>query len=261
MIDAVQRCWGSLWTARAIGYRLQHDVDQGSVGMGVVVQELVPAEAAGILFTADPVTGNRDLSGISAAWGLGEAVVGGKVSPDTVTVDTVDEHIVSRETSDKQVMVVRVDKGTAERPVPESLREAPVLSDRQAVELARIGERIEQLYGTPMDIEWALFDGAFAIVQARPITALPEPEPDPPAEWRPPNPKGQYMRSSIVDLMPDPLSPLYATMGLSAINRALRRLVEEVFDSPPESIAEDTMQTINGYGYMLASYTPIPKPR
>ena len=96
MIDAVQRCWGSLWTARAIGYRLQHDVDQGSVGMEVVVQELVPAEAAGILFTADPVTGNRDLSVISAAWGLGEAVVGGKVSPDTVTVDTVDEHIVSR---------------------------------------------------------------------------------------------------------------------------------------------------------------------
>jgi pyruvate,water dikinase len=107
-----------------------------------------------------------------------------------------------------------------------------------------------------MDIEWALVDGRFAIVQARPITALPEPTPRAPTEWPLPKPKGRYMRASIIDLMPDPLTPLFATMGLSAINGGLRRLVEQLLNAPQETLPEDTVLTINGYAYMTVSYTP-----
>ncbi|MDY7041611.1 MAG: PEP/pyruvate-binding domain-containing protein, partial [Chloroflexota bacterium] len=122
VLEAVKRCWASLWTARAIGYRQRQDIDQGTVSLAVVVQLLVPAEAAGIMFTANPVSGMRDQAMISAAWGLGEAVVGGLVTPDSITVDKATGEVLARETADKQVMTVRVDKGTEERPVPPELR-------------------------------------------------------------------------------------------------------------------------------------------
>ncbi|MCP4531424.1 MAG: phosphoenolpyruvate synthase, partial [Delftia sp.] len=213
VLAAVKRCWASLWTARAIGYRARQGIDQGVVRLAAVVQLLVPAEAAGILFTANPVTGARDQIMISAAWGLGEAIVGGLVTPDNITVDKATGEVSARETADKQMMTVRVDGGTEEQPVPAELRDAPVLSDKQAAELARLSVQIEQLYKCPMDIEWTLLDGKFDIVQARPITALPEIKVEPPTEWPMPDPKGQYVRASIIDLMPDPVSPLFATMG------------------------------------------------
>lgn len=180
---AVKRCWASLWTPRAIGYRTQHKIDHSAVAPAVVVQMLVHADAAGILFTANPVNGARDQAVINAAWGLGEAIVGGAVTPDTIIVDKTTERVIEREIADKHVMTVRVDYGTEERRVPEHLRRATVLSDDQAIELARFGTQIEKLYGMPMDIEWTLTsppspllrgEGGFAIVQARPITALPE---------------------------------------------------------------------------------------
>jgi len=255
LTEAVKRCWASLWTARAIGYREQHDVDHGVVSLAVVVQLLVPAEAAGIMFTANPITGARDQATISAAWGLGEAVVGGLVTPDTLTSEKETGRMLARETAQKQVMTVRVEGGTQERPVPGELRGAQVLDDDQARELVQLGVQIEQLYARPMDIEWAQVDGEFAIVQARPITALPL-EAAPPTDWPMPDPKGRYMRQSIVDLMPDPLTPLFATMGLSAINSMMGRLVEQVFGAPAESLPTDVMLTINGYAYMTVSYTP-----
>jgi phosphohistidine swiveling domain-containing protein len=254
VIEAVKRCWASLWTARAIGYRARHDVDQRAVSLAVVVQRLVPAEAAGIMFTANPVTGARAQATISAAWGLGEAVVGGLVTPDTLTADKATGQVLTRETASKQVMTVRVAGGTQEQPVPEELIDAPVLDDAQAAELAQLGVQIEELYGMPMDVEWALADGRFAIVQARPITALPEPELPVPAEWPMPNPKGQYMRASIIDLMPDPLSPLFATMGLPAINRGIGTMCKDMFNLPVDTFSNLTM-TINGYAYQGVSFS------
>ncbi len=173
--DAVKRCWASLWTPRAIGYRTQHHVDHRAVALAVVVQTLVFADAAGVMFTAHPVNGQRDQVVIEAVWGLGEASVSGRVTPDTLVVDKATGHVRERETADKTVMTVRADDGTIERATPENLRRAPVLSDARAAELARLGAQIEQLYATPMDIEWTLAEDRFAIVQARPITALPEP--------------------------------------------------------------------------------------
>ena len=107
VLEAVKRCWASLWTARAIGYRARHGIGPDGLSLAAVVQLLVPAEAAGILFTANPVTGRRDQAVISAAWGLGEAVVGGMVTPDALTVDKASGAVVERVTADKQVMTAR----------------------------------------------------------------------------------------------------------------------------------------------------------
>jgi len=255
VLQEVKRCWASLWTARAIGYRARHDVDQSTVSLAVVVQELVPAEAAGILFTANPVSGARDQALISAAWGLGEAVVGGLVTPDSLTVDKASRQVLARETADKQVMTVRVEGGTEEQPVPEELRDAPVLNDEEAAELAQLGAQIEELYGMPMDIEWCWADGRFFIVQARPITALPEPEVEPPTEWQMPSPKGQYVRASIAELMPEPLTPLFGTLGRAAINVGTQKLMAKLGGMKEVGLAE-LVVTINDYAYYTTSFTP-----
>ncbi|MEW5869616.1 MAG: PEP/pyruvate-binding domain-containing protein [Chloroflexota bacterium] len=280
VLDAVRRCWASLWTGRAISYRARtklpvspkQEVSQGiqpdQVALAVVVQLLVPAEAAGILFTANPVNGRRDQAMISAAWGLGEAVVGGLVTPDNLVVDKTSGEVLQRDTADKQVMTVRVNGGTHEEPVPDALRQVPVLSDAAAAELARLGVQIEQLYQmtaglpVPMDIEWAWLDGAFAILQARPITALPEPpaavpaEYAPPAEWPLPRPNSQCIRASIVELMPNPLSPLFATWGFAKVNRSLKEFLGLMAVSP-DALPYDIMVTVNGYAYQDYGMTAI----
>jgi phosphohistidine swiveling domain-containing protein len=169
----VKRCWASLWTARAISYRIRNHIAPTEVSLAVVVQQLVLADAAGIMFTANPMSGRHDQIMINAAWGLGEAIVGGLVTPDTTVVDKSSGTIVTSEVNEKDVMTVRTPTGTHEEPVPEDQRRQEVLSSTQVAELAHIGMRIEQLYGQPMDIEWALAADRFFIVQARPITSLP----------------------------------------------------------------------------------------
>jgi rifampicin phosphotransferase len=191
VIAAVRRCWSSLWTARAISYRMRSQIDQTTVHLAVVVQELVPAESAGVLFTASPLDGRRDLLVINAAWGLGEAIVSGLVTPDTLTVAKADGQIIQRQTAEKQLMTVRVNGATEEQPVPEALRSAEVLDAQAAGELARLGTRIEALYGMPMDIEWARAADTFYILQARPITALPERRSPPAGRLAPAQPQGQ----------------------------------------------------------------------
>ncbi len=257
VLEAVQKCWASLWTARAIGYRARQGIGSESVALAVVVQLLVEAEAAGILFTANPLNGRRDEIVINAAWGLGEAVVGGAVTPDTVTVSKRTGRVSHRETAQKEVMTVRLTQtgrpkaGTDERPVPEALKNVPVLSDEKASELARLSSKIEALYGVPMDIEWVLADGKFAIVQARPVTALPEA----PLEWAPPNPKGTYIRTSVVDLMPEPLSPLFITLGIPALMKQMQPLGKRMIGSEPV-LAEDYITAVNSYAYMNSWFPP-----
>jgi phosphohistidine swiveling domain-containing protein len=251
--EAVQKCWASLWTTRAIGYRMQHRVDQKTVSLAVTVQELVPAEAAGILFTANPLNGRGDQMVINAAWGLGEAVVGGQVTPDTITVDKASGGVIERQTADKQVMNVRVDGATENQAVPQALRMAAVLDDESAAVLAQLGKQIEALYGKPMDIEWALSNGKFSILQARPITAMPEPEAAIQFEWKPPDPKGLYMRASAVDLMPGPLSPLFKSIGIPGMIAGVNRLGRKLLRSEPV-LPKDYFTTINGYAYGVAGF-------
>src|ERR687886_879158 len=145
LLAAVKRCWASLWTARAIGYRAHHNIRPEEVSLAVVVQELVPADVAGILFTANPITGARDEVMINAAWGLGEAIVGGLVTPDNVVVDKRTGAVVREEIADKAAMTVRTAEGTRDEPVPAGRRTQPALTPGQAAELARLGARIEEL--------------------------------------------------------------------------------------------------------------------
>jgi pyruvate,water dikinase len=256
LLEAVKACWASLWTARAMAYRQNQGIDPASVSLAVVVQRMVESEAAGILFTADPVSGRRDRTVISAAWGLGDAVVSGRVSPDTLVVDSSIGRLISRQTADKAVMTVYTADGTAERPVPDGRRREPVLGDEEALELARYGARIEDLYATPQDVEWALSDGEFFILQARPITALPEPQAESPTDWTVPNPKGFYARGSIVELLPDPLSPLFASLAPEPVGQTIQRILEDILG---EGVTTEWMMeftTINGYAYYGMVITP-----
>ncbi|MGE3660374.1 MAG: PEP/pyruvate-binding domain-containing protein [Pseudonocardia sp.] len=244
LVDAVRRCWASLWTDRAVAYRERQEVDPSSVSLAVVVQKMADADAAGVMFTANPATGRRDETVISAAWGLGESVVGGTVGTDDLVVDRAGR-VRSRTTADKAVMTVATGRGTAEAPVPLEQRCVPVLDDAQAAELARLGARVQEHFGCPEDVEWARADGEFLLVQARPITALPEPEGAPPTEWPVEDPTGMYVRAS----MPNPLSPLFADLVDPAVERSLRRLFAEGLGRDLLRDGDVGLPTINGYAY------------
>jgi len=251
VIFAVKRCWASLWTARAIGYRLRQSVPQESVHLAVVVQVLVAADVSGVLFTANPMSGSREEMIISAAWGLGEAIVGGVVTPDTLVMDRRQRQVVSREIADKETMTVRVAGVTESRPVPADKRRVGALSDEAALDLVALGERIEKLYGMPMDIEWVQCDGALAIVQARPITAMADEASDALVDWSVPDPKATYARGSLAEHTPSPVSPLFATMGLRIANQETYRLWEEITGLDPGSmfVGDGMYMPINGYVY------------
>ncbi len=248
VLEAVRQCWASLWTARAIGYRMRQRISPESVALAVVVQLLFQAEAAGILFTANPVNGRRNETVVSAAWGLGEAVVGGLVTPDTLTIDRNTHQVINRQIAEKQVMTVCFADGTHEVSVPENLRGVAVLSDAAAVELTRLAEKIEPLYGVPLDIEWAWADGQFTIVQARPITTLPAEEPAEPVTWTLPNPKAFYARGSLAEHLPNPLTPLFGSLGIRLANQATYELGIEFLGA--EAARDYQYRVMNGYTYL-----------
>ena len=171
ILEHVRRCWASLFTERAVTYRLRNGFDHRSLHMAVVVQAMVFPQAAGILFTADPVTSNRRVATVDAAWGLGEALVSGVVNGDVYTVR--DDEVVAKTVGAKQHAVHALPEGgTRERTVEPERRRQPVLTDAQVVRLVQLGRRIEAHFGRPQDIEWCLVGEDFHIVQSRPITTL-----------------------------------------------------------------------------------------
>ena len=176
ILGHVSRCWASLFTERAVTYRLRHGFDHRKVHMAVVVQKLVVPQAAGILFTADPVTSNRKVSSIEAGFGLGEALVSGLVNADGYKVRN--GQVTGKTIATKKLATWALpDGGTQERALEPERQNSPVLTDEQILRLERLGRRIEEHFGHPQDIEWCLADDAFYIVQSRPITTLyPIPE-------------------------------------------------------------------------------------
>ena len=241
LLEAVRKCWASLWTARAIAYRIKNNIDQSIMALAVVVQELVFADAAGILFTANPINGERGEAVINAAWGLGEAIVSGAVTPDSITVNKQKRKVICRETAEKLVMTVRTETGVSEQPIPDHLKKKEVLTKAQAIELLRYGMQIESLYEMPMDIEWTLAKGKFAIVQARPITSLPP-------EWKLPNPKVVYARGSFAEFVPDAVSPLFATLGIPIAKELTLKMFNDILEKDiPDCYQFDV---INGYVYI-----------
>jgi pyruvate,water dikinase len=171
ILQHISRCWASLFTERAVTYRLRNGSEHRKVHMAVVVQQMVFPEAAGILFTADPVTSNRRVSCVEAAFGLGEALVSGRVNADTYQVR--DGEVVAKAVGEKRLAVRALPGGgTEERAIDPAQQEQPALTNAQVVRLAELGRRIEAHFGRPQDIEWCLADDVFQIVQSRPITTL-----------------------------------------------------------------------------------------
>ena len=155
ILEHVSRCWASLFTERAVTYRLRGGIDHRAVSMAVVIQQMVLSEAAGVLFTADPVTCNRKVSSVEASFGLGEALVSGRVTPDVFKVRGGE--VVERTISAKRLAIHALPAGgTEEQEVDPERQQQPALSDAQVLELARLGRRIETHFGCPQDIEWCL---------------------------------------------------------------------------------------------------------
>ncbi|RBQ11636.1 pyruvate, phosphate dikinase [Spongiactinospora rosea] len=225
LLEAVKSCWASLWNPRAIAYRDHNHVPHEDVALAVVVQRLVDADASGIMFTADPVTGDRGTTVINASWGLGEAIVGGQVTPDTITVSG--GAVTKATTADKTLMTVRTPTGTEERPVPDEMRRAPVLTPGEAVELAALGAHVQELYGVPMDVEWAMRKGAFAVLQARPITGLLPPV----EEWNDSR-KGDHLwtAGNFGEAIPDVMTPITWSFVRLFIHEAMSGSATPGFD-------------------------------
>ncbi|WP_417629156.1 rifamycin-inactivating phosphotransferase [Nonomuraea insulae] len=171
ILQHVSRCWASLFTERAVTYRQRNGFDHRKVHMAVVVQQMVLPQAAGVLFTADPVTGNRKVATVDAGFGLGEALVSGLVNPDVFTVR--DGEVVAKAIAVKKRAIHPLPAGgTREVEIDPRRQEQPALTDAQVVRLVGLGRRIEAHFGRPQDIEWCLVDDGFQIVQSRPITTL-----------------------------------------------------------------------------------------
>jgi rifampicin phosphotransferase len=176
ILKHVSKCWASLYTERAVTYRIQNGFDHRKVYLGVVVQKMLFPQAAGILFTADPITSNRKVASIDASFGLGEALVSGRVNADVYKVRN--GKVIAKKISTKRLGVFALQNGgTKEREIEPERQNRQALTDEQILQLEHMGRKIEEHFGYPQDIEWCLVDGTFYLVQSRPITALfPIPE-------------------------------------------------------------------------------------
>jgi pyruvate,water dikinase len=171
ILEHINRCWASLFTERAVTYRLRNGFDHRKVQMAVVVQQMVFSHAAGILFTADPVTSNRKVVSVEASFGLGEVLVSGRVNADVFKVR--DGDVIAKAVATKQLAIHALPAGgTREQAIDPKLQGQPALTDAQVVRIAQLGQRIEAHFGRPQDIEWCLVDDEFQVVQSRPITTL-----------------------------------------------------------------------------------------
>ncbi|MCL7418402.1 MAG: pyruvate, phosphate dikinase, partial [Halalkalicoccus sp.] len=181
VVDSVKACMASLFTDRAIAYRAKNDIPHTDVALAVVVQRMITPDVSGILFTADPLTGNRHRTAIEAGLGLGEAFVSGAAAADSIQVDTDTGEILEYERGDQQIIIQAQSEGGIETVELEAAeRSNRVLTDEQVHRLVELGVTIEALFEQPQDIEWCIEDGSVYIVQSRPITSLfPVPTPKP----------------------------------------------------------------------------------
>ncbi|HEX5938877.1 MAG TPA: PEP/pyruvate-binding domain-containing protein, partial [Dehalococcoidia bacterium] len=217
LLDAVRRCWASLWSDRAVSYREQHGLSRATVKLAVVVQRMVAADVAGVMFTANPVTGARDETIIEASAGLGEALVGGLVTPDHFVLRNTRHRwrIVERQPGRREMEVRQRADGGVEQVVGVAAP-GPVLSDAVVLQVARMGASIAKHFARPQDVEWAWADRKLFILQSRPITALPQP----PATLRRFQP--QRFAGDYLQVRPYPLD---MTTWLPAVANALPRML------------------------------------
>ena len=229
LLDAVRRCFASLWTERAVRYRMSNHIDPHTVSLSVVVQKMIEVEVAGVLFTANPLTGRRRQAVIDASPGLGEAVVSGAVNPDHFVVNMVSGEIVERKLGDKRVIIQAVPGGGTQRIEHASQSEHPCLTDEQVQALAQLGAQVEAHYHSPQDTEWAIdTQGKLWLTQARPITTLyPLPSDAPQTD----DILRVYFSVNVAQGVYQPLTP----MGIAAFRMFVSSVVQMAnFDPGPE---------------------------
>ena len=216
VVEAVKRCWASLWTAQAMNYRHEMDIDNRHVAMCVVVQEMVLSEVSGIIFTVNPVTGDRSEMIANSSYGLGESVVSGQVTPDTYTVDRESLKLKKTVIGEKALQIVSSrGQGTKIEEVEEEQRALASFSEVRVKELAKLALSVESLFeDIPQDIEWASIADQILLLQSRPITNLPPPKAE--CDW-PEIPGAQLYKRMASEVMPDPLSPLFEDLYLKGL--------------------------------------------
>ncbi|MDI4645873.1 phosphoenolpyruvate synthase [Cohnella hashimotonis] len=218
----IRQCWASLFTERAVIYRMQQGFDHRQVYVSVIVQRMIFPQASGILFTADPVTSNRKLLSIDAGFGLGEALVSGLVNADCYKVR--EEKVVEKRIAAKNWAIYgKKEGGTEKKRIEPDRQKSQALTDRQILELARIGRQIEAHFGCPQDIEWCLTNDTFYIVQSRPITTLfPIPEADDQQNH-------VYLSVGHQQMMTDPIKPLGLSLYLLITPAPMRQAGGRLF--------------------------------
>lgn len=250
VMDAVRRCWASLWTERAVVYRARNGIDPRTVRLAVVIQRLVDAAVAGVLFTANPVTGRRGQAVIDANPGLGEAVVSGAVNPDHFVIDTRTGEVLERRLGDKRVVITPALGGGTR--VEEASAPGPCLADAQLQALARLGQRVEAHFGAPQDLEFAVdHDGEFWLTQARPITTLfPLPPALPDAGVR------VYFNINVAQGMFRPFTP----MGVQAV-RLVTGSIAALVGAPPADPIAGPRFLVEAAGRLFGDVTGIVRSR
>ena len=172
VVEHIKLCWASYWNERAISYRHNAKISHLDGGMAVIVQSMVDAKAAGVMFTADPITGDRDKIVIESSWGLGESIVSGIVSPDMFTLEKKSKEIIERKVSSKAKGVFLSDKGSVAHDIEEEKKLISSLTDEEIIFISNLGEKIETYFNAPQDIEWAVSDDGVSILQSRGITTI-----------------------------------------------------------------------------------------
>jgi pyruvate,water dikinase len=258
LLAGVRRCWASLWTARAIGYRAQMSIDQKSVAMAVVVQRMVRPDVAGVLFTANPTTGDRTELVVDASYGLGEAVVSGLVTPDRLVVDKMSLAVKEAVRGGKELVVLVSDdqQGTVTEAVSEDRRGQQALPAHWVRELGELALHVEgEFGGVPQDVEWAVAEGRCWLLQARPMTGLPFP-PLEAVRWESPIRGTRWVRRQVAENMPEPLSPLFNELYL---DEGMKVGMDKIGDMLGYSdLVVDSglpwYTTVNGYAYLRGNF-------
>ncbi|WP_426616738.1 phosphoenolpyruvate synthase [Bacillus velezensis] len=237
ILKHISKCWASLFTDRAVIYRMQNGFDHSQVYLSVIIQRMVFPQASGILFTADPITGNRKLLSIDAGFGLGEALVSGLVSADCYKVQ--DGQIVDKRIETKKLAIYgRKEGGTETQEIALDQQKIQTLTDEQILQLARIGRQIEAHFGQPQDIEWCLDRDTFYIVQSRPITTLyPVPEA---------NDQENHVYISVghQQMMTDPIKPLGLSFFLLTTAAPMRKAGGRLFVDVTHQLASPNVREV-----------------
>jgi hypothetical protein len=254
LLEQVKQCWVSSWRTHCLQYHWDRCGANTFAGIAVLVQEMIPARKAGVLFSANPISGNAQEMVIEASWGLGEAIVGGIVKPDRFVVDSESKKILKQTIQEKQVMFVldrRRGAFTRQVPVPQQKQSAPCLTQREIQALVDAGRKIHTRFGRPQDIEWAIHKSHLYVLQARPITTLPCTKKEAPSQatmdlgvWEseldtPTDPDTEWTSTTIREMLPGALSPLTISQ-MNALEYGFQKTNQELGLLPKRDPTQDT---------------------